>query len=266
MTAMAMAHTVNFSKHTQDSVCSISTSISAISATFCVCRQHMTLTTVSYLPLSLCVCVCRLQKRAPLAKLAFKIELNIKCVWASSPLRYFHAVLKNLDMVFSLPLYLFSARLHLFLVPIFVPEHLEINSNNKDKHALTHSHTKNHTHEPRTQSTFYQQTMLMCSSIYLFFLNFFCSEIEFDGVSIHATVFMYIYCLPAQISKCFGCALVQNRKFPHCHPTSISPHHHHHRRYHHHSHPSPTSARTSSLINFVVSLLIYSIWESKGGG
>lgn len=202
MTAMAMAHTVNFSKHTQDSVCSVSTSISAISATFCVCRQHMTLTTVSYLPLSLCVCVCRLQKRAPFAKLAFKIELNIKCVWASSPLRYFHAVLKNLDMVFSLPLYLFSARLHLFLVPIFVPEHLEINSNNKDKHALTHSHTKNHTHEPRTRawtgahivkSTFYQQTMLMCSSIYLFFLNFFFVQRSNSMVCLFMLLYSCIY-------------------------------------------------------------------------
>lgn len=129
--------------------------------------------------------------------------------------------------------------------------------------SLEHGHEQEHT----SLKVHFISRRCWCAHLFIcFFLNFFfCSEIEFDGVSIHATVFMYIYCLPAQISKCFGCALVQNRKFPHCHPTSIS-HHHHRRRYHHHSHPSPTSARTSSLINFVVSLLIYSIWESKGGG
>lgn len=70
--------------------------------------------------------------KAPFAKLAFKIELNIKCMSVSSPSRYFHAVQKLGSGIFSMPL----------LLPLlpFLACSLFLKKKNTHTHARTRTH------------------------------------------------------------------------------------------------------------------------------
>lgn len=118
---------------------------------------------------------------------------------ASSPLRYYHAVQKISDMVFSLYGWYLYLSACLFLVFPF----LSLNKKQKqarihslihtESHTYTHVHTR--THEQQThivKSTFYQQTMLTCSSIHLFFLNIFFSVHRSNPM---VSLFMLLWCI-----------------------------------------------------------------------